>query len=369
MSYNRPTLSEIKARISQDIADSGSLLRFSNLAIIGQALANLSNLEYGYLDNIALQCTPFTATDANLEAWAALKNVYRETPNSATGQVTFYGASGTSIPTNSKLARSDGKLFTVTTGATADGMGNIVVSAQADADPEGLYGAFGNTSIGGQMALAVGIDGVNPIGLVSTAFVGGADLETDDALRARMLQAYQNQPQGGGKSDYDTWMLQVNGVTRSWVNPNGMGAGTVVCYFMMDVVNASFGGFPQGDNGVSENETRSAYTATGDQLTVANHLYDLQPVTALVYACAPIATSKNFTITGIDTASRDAVKNAISDVFFRSANPIDGIVHLAEIWSAIESAAGSSDFLINSPTVDITFDTGHLPILGTVTWA
>ena len=49
-----------------------------------------------------------------------------------------------------------------------------------------------------------------------------------------MPEAFQEKPQGGSDADYKKWALAVSGVTRAWVEPRLMGAGTVGVYIMID---------------------------------------------------------------------------------------------------------------------------------------
>ncbi len=370
MPYQRPTLTDLENQVAQDIqtAVPGSqpLLRFSNLRITGRVQARLANLHYGYLDWIAKQSTPFTATDEFLEGWAALKNVFRKAATSASGSVTFTATDGIIIPAGTALVRGDGVTAKTTADATA-ASGSVVVQATIDVDPSGATGAFGNTDVGVAMSLSQAIAGVQASGTVSTAFTGGADIEKDDSLLGRMLEAYQNPPQGGDATDYETWALEVSGVTRAWCLPNGYGAGTVVVYVMFDVSEAAHGGFPQGTNGVAAGETR-ATAATGDQLAVADHILPLQPVTALVYVVAPTAAPVDFTISGITAAKRATVETAISDVLLRNGNAKGGTIPIAYVWSAIASVSGVTDFVISTPSGDITNTVGTLPTLGTITW-
>ncbi|WP_317201493.1 baseplate J/gp47 family protein [Janthinobacterium sp.] len=371
MPYARPTLTQLRSDVAQDIASglpgADPLLRFSNLNIMGSAQAGLANLHFGYLDWIAKQAVPFTATGEFLEGWAALVGIIRLAASSAAGAVTFSGAVGVLIPSGAKLVRGDGASFTVTAAVAIGGGGTAVVSAVADADPAGQAGAFGDSPIGTVMTLGQVIAGVQSSGVVSTAFIGGADIELDDSLRSRMLYEYQNQPQGGSQSDYKRWALQVPGVTRSWCAPNGFGAGTVVVYTMLDQVRAAFGGFPQGATGVAAAEPR-ATAATGDQLLVANYIFSLQPVTALIYSVAPTAQAVNFTISGIPSAAQARVLGAIAGVFYLDGAPGKPIP-LAHIWSAIAAVSGVNDFVIVAPVADIAVAAGALPKVGTSTFA
>lgn len=384
MPYARPTLSDLRNQVAADIQGglqgSDPLLRFSSLNILGSALAGLAQLQYGYTDWVSRQANPFTAEDEFLEAWAALKNVFREAATQAgaavPGQVTFPGTNGTVLPIGTPIVRGDGVAYTTTANGTVSG-GVVTVPAVANADPTGLTGAFGNCVIGTVMTLGTSIAGISSTGSVAAAFTGGADVEDDDSLRSRMLQAYQNVPQGGAQNDYVTWALQVNGVTRAWCNPNGFGAGTVVVYPMFDVTESANNGFPQGVSGVATLETRGTPTATGDQLAVANWIYPLRPVTALVYVYAPTQQVVNFTISGISgvsAATKASIASAIESVFVLYGSPIsttpgqNGTIALSYIESAIAAISGTTGFVITSPTSNIVGTTGQLPVLGTITW-
>lgn len=384
MPYARPTLSDLRAQVAADIAaglpGADGLLRFSALNVLGAALAGLAQLQYGYTDWVAKQSNPFTAEDEFLEAWAALKKVFRKAAAQAgavtPGQVTFAGTNGTPLPSGTLLVRGDGVQYTTTSAGTVTG-NSVTVNAIANADPAGQTGAFGNCVVGTAITLGTSIAGITSTGTVSVAFTGGADVETDDSLRSRMLQAYQNVPQGGAQSDYVTWALEVPGVTRAWCNPSGFGAGTVVVYIMLDSAESANGGFPQGTNGVATLETRGNPTATGDQLVAANWIYPLRPATALVYLVSPVQQVVNFTISGaanFSPATKAAISAAISGVLVLYGSPLgtvagqNGVINLSYIESAIAAIPGTAGFVINSPTSNIVGTTGQLPVLGTITW-
>jgi uncharacterized phage protein gp47/JayE len=373
MPFSRPTLTALRSQVAQDIAaalpGSDPLLRFSNLGIIGAVLAGLANLHYGYLDWISEQANPFTATGEFLEAWAGLKGILRLPASSASGTVHFTGTNGAIIPLGTELVRGDGKRFTTTADGTI-ASGSVNVPATANVDPGGLLGAFGNTPVGAAMTLGIAIAGVNSSGTVATAFTGGADIETDTSLRARMLLAYQNPAHGGDAADYVTWALQVPGVTRVWVVPHGFGAGTVVVYVMFDIAEAAYGGFPQGTNGCASAETRDT-VAFGDQLTVANYIFPLQPVTALVYVVGPTPNIINFTINGISGAStvtKAAIAAAIENVFAQQGTATGSTIALSTIEAAIAAVPGTTGFILTAPVGNIVSAVGALPVVGTITY-
>ncbi len=377
MPYPRKTLTELKAQVASDIQSalpgSDPLLRFSNLRITGVAQANLANDQLGYLDWISKQAVPFTATDEFLYGWGALKNVRPAAAVVAdNGQVTFSGTGGT-IPDRAPLVRGDGTTFTVQGAVTISG-GSAVVNASAD-----VAGAAGNTAVSSVMTLGTAIAGINSKGAVTTAFTNGADAETQDEFRTRMLGVYADPPQGGAVADYLGWALAAPGVTRAWCQPLGMGVGTVVVYVMMDQTEAAYNGFPQGTNGVAAADPRGV-TAIGDQLAVADYIFPLRPVQALVYVVAPVANPVDFTISGLSGAS-STVKTAIAAAFggVCTQNPIlagvskvNGVVtytvDLADFVAALGSVPGASAGLITSPVANITSSLGQLPAVGTITY-
>jgi len=376
MPFVRPTLSDLRAQVAADITAGlptvDGLLRFSNLKVLGDALAGLGHLNYGYLDWIARQACPYTATGEYLEAWGALKKVYRKSATAATGQVTFTGTAGRVIDAGTQVVRSDTTAYVTVGSATVGAAGTVIVTVTAS-----VPGAAGNTAAGSLMALGSSITGISSSGAVSTAITGGADQEQDSDLFERILAAYQNTPNGGSRTDYVEWAMAVPGVTRAWCNPNGFGAGTVVVYAMLDAANASQGGFPQGRNGISANDNRvtQGSLASGDQLAIANALFIDQPVTALVYVCSPIAQPINFTISGLTSASlatRTAIAAAIAEVFLEYGSPTPADtpqVPLSAIESAIAAIAGTAGFVITAPAGNLANVLGYLPTLGTITYS
>ena len=263
MPYSRPTLSDLRTQVAQQIAaalpGSDPLLRTSVLKILGDITAGAAHLQYGYLDWIAQQSNPFTASDEYLEAWAALKSVTRLASTPATGTATFTGTNGTVVPSGTVFVRGDGWRYTTTAPATVAG-GVVTVSAQADA------GSTGNADNGTLVNMFSAIVGINSAGVATSAFTGGADVEDDDSLRARMLLAYQQPARGGSKADYIRWAREVAGVTRAWCLPHADGAGTVAMYVMLDVAQAVHDGFPQGVSGAAAGQAASSAAAMASSL-------------------------------------------------------------------------------------------------------
>ncbi|WP_233872532.1 baseplate J/gp47 family protein [Paraburkholderia adhaesiva] len=370
MPFSRPTLTQLRnasaQQLSAELPGADALLRFSNLRVIADIDAALACMLYGYLDWIALQCTPFTATDEYLEAWGALKGVTRKPCAQASGSIAFTGTNGKVISLGAGVTRSDGLAYVTTSAAEVSG-GTVTVTASAVPDPQGLTGANGDGAAGTQFTLASAVAGIDSTGTAVTAFVGGADIESDADYRNRVVLVYQNPPQGGDAADYVEWALAVPGVTRAWCVGCGYGAGTVVVYIMLDAANAVYDGFPQGMDGCATDETRGP-TATGDQLTVANTIYPLRPVTALVYVVSPIPYPVDISISGVAVQYQAAVSAAL-DAQLKTDGQPGGEVILAHLWSTVSSVPGVNDFLILSPVQDIPLPAGALPTLGAIAWS
>lgn len=375
MPFLRPSLTTLRQQAMQDVVASDlphadGFLRRSALRVLAWVQAGLATLHYGYLDWIARMAVPFTAEDEFLDAWAAIAPtpVLRQAPQAATGTASFSGVPGAILPIRTPLLRGDGVQYSTTAEAAVGGGATVSASIVA-----ALAGSIGNADAASPLTLALAVAGITSAGAAGGAITGGTDLETNDALRARMLESYAAPPAGGKESDYVTWALAVPGVTRAWCNRNGMGAGTAVVYVMLDVAEASNGGFPVGSAGVATAEVR-ATAATGDQLTVANALWPKQPVTALVYVLAPIAQPQAFTLTGLNgtsTQQRAAIAAAIDAVLVARGSPkADLAINQSDLDGAIAGVPGLPAFAVTVPSSwPVTPAAGRLLTRGVVTYA
>jgi uncharacterized phage protein gp47/JayE len=380
MPFPRPTLTALRTQAMQDVTASDlpnadGFLRRAALRVLAWVQAGLAYLHYGYLDWISLQSTPFTSTGEYLEGWAALAPtpVLREAPTFASGPVSWPGVYATppavtDLPAGTVCTRSDGVQFATVADATVGSGGTVVATVQAL-----VAGSNGNTDSGATLTLGSALAGINSTGAATGPITGGADLELDGPMQTRMLESYAAPPHGGNQADYVTWALAVTGVTRAWCAPGGSGPGTVIVYVMLDVAEATYGGFPQGSNGVATLETRAA-AATGDQLAVANYIYPLRSVTSLVYASAPQAATQAFTIAGlsaISTAQKALVSAALTTLFLQKDTPLGTTsIEQSDCTGAITAIGGLPSFAITTPSSwPITSSVGYLFTLGTVTYS
>ncbi|CBG89324.1 baseplate J/gp47 family protein [Citrobacter rodentium] len=381
MPFKRDTLSELRQRNRQflqtELKSVGALLRFSNLRVLADMDAGMSHLHYAYLDYIAKQSIPFTATGEYLAQWMALKKVFRKAASAARSpacQAT--GTPGAIIPAGSILNRSDGYQYTTDAGLKigTDGTGTVPVTAVLSDITEDVSGggSAGNADSGTRLTLDTNIAGVESALILLEAATGGADIEDGEAFRQRGLLAYQSESQGGNADDYRRWALEVAGITRAWVAPRLMGANSVGVYIMCDGADRSNNGFPVGTDGVATKEQYPYGKATGDQLRVADYIFPRRPATTVIWVCSPIKKVINFDIGGIpdaDAATVAAIESAIDEVFFDNGEP-GGKIFMSDLTLAIGAIDGTRGFVINSPSgTFIQLGAGELPVRGDITFS
>lgn len=370
MPFTRPTLTALRNAAIQDITTSGvpgldGLLRNAVLRVLAWVMSGLAYSVYGYIDWVSREAVPFTATDEFLEAWAALIGIYRKDSTPATGAASFLGAPGLFVPLGSSLTRQDGTPYTSTADATVDGTGTVLVPIIS-----AVNGSATDCDDGTPISLDPPVVGINSGGVTVGPTTGGSDQESQDDLRTRMLFKYAQPPQGGAASDYIEWTLEVPGCTRAWIEPQGHGLGSVVVYPMFDQVNADNGGFPLGTDGGATDETRLT-PATGDQLAVADYIWPLRPVTALVYVAAPAPLAINVALAALDPATVEIeaqITASLNDMFL-AVGEVAGTIYPSQLYEAISLTPGVNHFVMTAPIAAVTASTGHLPVLGTLTVA
>jgi uncharacterized phage protein gp47/JayE len=364
MPFARPTLTALRNQAIQDITTSGvpgldGLLRNAVLRVLAWVMSGLAYSVYGYVDWIARESVPFTATDEYLYAWAALIGVYQKDSTPATGSAQFTGTAGLPLPSGAALTRQDGVPYTTTADGTVDDTGIMTVPIIA-----AVNGAGTNADTGVAISIDNPVAGINSGGVTVSPLTGGADQETQDQLRTRMLAKYAQPPQGGSTSDYIEWATEVPGCTRAWTQSS---AGQVQVYPMFDVANAADGGFPQGTDGCAIQETRGP-TASGDQLAVAQRIWSVQPVTALVFVAAPVPLPVNVTIANLDPSTLEMEADILGSLqaAFLTIGEVAGTIYPSQLYAAISATPGVNRFDMTIPAAPVTAPAGALPVMGTL---
>ena len=349
MPFNRPPLDLLIARsaasMQSRLPGTDAVLRRSLTGIVARMSAGTEHGLYGYLDWLARQLMPDTAEEEHLERWASIWGVSRKAAGPASGDVSITGTPGAVLPEGTICLRSDAVRYAVVSDATVgeDGTGTAFLSA-VDA------GTAGNAPIGTILALASPVSGLDSQTQATDGLTGGTDEETDESLKSRLLAIIQRTPMGGTQADYEQWALEVPGVTRAFVTQE-MGRGTVTVRFMMD------GTYPDG------------VPKDGDRQAVAAHIETVRPVTADVYVVLPVADPLNLRlrITPDTAALRLAAEANLWAAVRRDAVP-GGTIFLSRLHEALSLTEKEEDHVIISPTANVTPETGHIVVPGSIEW-
>ncbi len=180
------------------------------------------------LDFIKRQMFPSTALGEYLDLHAADRGMTRKAAVKSRGELRFSvsapAVSDINIPEGTVASTSgNNSVRFVTTEPAAISAGNTLVSVEAEAMSAGSSGNVARESINTLVTSVMGVESVtNP-----DAFSGGADRETDEELRKRVLSSYISISNGTNKEYYRRLALSVDGVKSAGVTPRRRGVGTV----------------------------------------------------------------------------------------------------------------------------------------------
>lgn len=294
-----------------------------------------------------------TASVQHLERHGAELGIYRRPMSRAEGYVTLTGYADTVYPAGIAFVFG-GRLYRSASDARSDLVGNLRLLLLSDD-----YGSVTNVEEGETLSRAdptlfpnLALDATVAAGGIG----GGADTETDESLRARILDRKRRPPQGGAYSDYEQFARAVPGVTQAWAYPFDDAPGTVGLWFL----------FEGRVNGIPE---------AGDIATVLDALEARRLIRAGLAVSAPSPASLDITIAGLsaDTVvTRDAIQASLKAMFAQRARP--GVAGqpftFSRSWvsEAISLAVGEDRHFLVDPSGDIIYTGGQMPVLGTVNY-
>ncbi|BBT38941.1 baseplate J/gp47 family protein [Pseudomonas putida] len=345
MPFNTPTLPELISQEQSALAGSSALQR-SDAEVLARVLAAASFGRYGHQKYIADQILPDTADEDMLRRMAKARLKRDRLPAvGADGPVGFTGGTGAPIDAGVLLQRDDGVQFRVVTGGVMGAGGVQLEVAAVDA------GVLGNTPPGTVLRLVSPVLGVNDTATVAgDGIEGGTEQESIEALRARVIRSYRVVPHGGSQSDYETWALEVPGVTRAWVVRHWMGPGTVAVFFVRD----------------NDPDPIPSAEACAD---VQAYIEQQRPVTAELYVLPPVEKPVQYElkVSPDSSAVRRAVENELVELHQRESDLGAGLL-LTHIGEAISSAAGERDHEVISPAASVEAAPNELLTYGGVLW-
>lgn len=354
MPFNRPTLQQIIERSITDVesrlVDVSARLKRSVINALIRSHSAVAHGLHGHLDWLSKQIIPDTAEDDMLDRHADWWGINRLAASSATGNITFTGTSTTVIPAGTVIQRADGEQYTTDAdGTITAGTVDIAVTAITE-------GQDSNTDASVSVSLVVVQGGVDSTATVATGgLTGGADQESNDALRLRLKERVQQTPHGGAVYDYVAWAKETAGVTRAWAYGSWSGAGSVGVFFVRD-------------------DDASLIPDAGEVTTVQTYIDTVRPVTAAVTVYAPTEQAQAMTIqlAPNTTVVQGAVEDALDDLFRTGAEVEggngEGTILISHIREAVSIGAGENDNVMVSPVANITLADGEIATLGAITW-
>lgn len=355
MAFAIPTLQETlqraRDRMRAELPGTDASVWPNVNAVLAKVMAGEVWELYKFVEWVAKQRFATTADGDGLDAHARVYGLTRNPASAATGTVTIYGTALTPIAAGTIIERSDGVEFSVDVSLTIGVSGAVTAAVTAV-----VTGTASNTLGGAPLTLQSASLAVSSLIVTAPGIGGGADSESDESLRARVLLRLRYPPHGGAAHDYVFWALAISGISRVWVDPLAYGPGTVGVWIMAD------------DNGTPDGLPSAIDVANVQAYADAN-----KPVTARCLVRAPHAAPVAITIAGITSPSSTlqlAITAELRDVFRRQVQvamprtPFTFRVHL--LWQAIARATQDSAHTVTIPASDLVIPAGYIPTLGSI---
>lgn len=230
MSLTTPTTKEISdniiAQLEASLNQSIPLLPKAFLRVLARALAGVFVLLYKYGGFMFLQIFVRTATISEttvngrtlspLIEWGRLIGIGDPAPaTNAELSITITVENQTGVlPSGTQLVNSDNGVTYITIGAVSldAATKTATIRAVSDQTGGGGAGAIGNLDPGAIVSFANPLANVSRNAPVVSQTVTGADGESTDAYRQRIIDRFQKRPQGGAYADYEQWGEEPAGI-------------------------------------------------------------------------------------------------------------------------------------------------------------
>jgi len=333
---------ELERKTGVVLADGGDMaLRLNAVA------SELSTL-WAQVDWTKDQSFPQTASGEYLNLHAYARGLERTSGASATGSIRFetdaVRSEDISVALGTVCLNAAGAEF-VTTESALIRAGELFCIAPAAARAAGKAGNIPANSVI-FMALA-------PVGVLRCynpeAFSGGTDIESDDALRVRILGSYASLPNGSNKAFYESEARNTDGVAAVRVLPRERGLGTV------DIIISSSAGVPSQ---TLLDTVKSKFEA---QREICVDVEVSAPSSVTVPVSVAVSVEDGYTFSSVSAA----VRTALSGYF--SGELLGKDVLRARLGYVIFGVEGVKNYSILLPAADIPITDSQLPVAGTIT--
>lgn len=353
MSLTTPTTKEISdnivAQLEASLNQSIPLLPKAFLRVLARALAGVFVLLCKYGGFMFLQIFVRTAaiseTTVNgrvispLIEWGRLIGVGDPAPATNAElliNITVENQSGV-LPSGAQLVNSDNGVTYITIGAVQLNAvtKQATIRAVSDQAGGGGAGAIGNLSPGATVSFANPLANVSRDTVVISQVVTGADGESADAYRQRIIDRFQKRPQGGAYADYEQWGEEPAGILNVYPYTSDCPGQVDVYVEATEASSGSADGIP----------TNAQLQEVLDSIELDNSgLATRRPANALVNAFPINRFGFNVSVTGLlvdDLATVQAdITTAVKEYFLNREPFIAGLTPLPRKDRITRSAIG-----------------------------
>ncbi len=219
---NDNLIASLQASLNQTIP----LLPKSFLRVLAKVFAGLFILLYKYGGFIFLQWYVRTASNQDTVVNGVVINPLTELgrqfgvgdPGEATQAELLIDIEVTnqvgSLPSGSQLTNANNGVTYITIGSILLDSPTVQATIRAVSDQSGGGGAgvIGNLDPGATVSFANPLANINRDASVVSQLITGADSETSEVYRQRVLDRFQKPPQGGALADYEIWGEEPTGI-------------------------------------------------------------------------------------------------------------------------------------------------------------
>lgn len=319
----------------------------SMLGVIAKTMAMALHDVHLHIAWNGAQMLPDTAELEYLERHAAPWIGGRRPATRGLGFAVAAGTPGLLVPAGLQAMLPSSALAETTAAVAIGGGGTASLPLRAlDA------GAAGNAAGGAVLPLVTPLPGLagQAITLDGDGMKGGADVEDDAALLARIIDRIRRPPGGGNAADYERWVRQGFAVAKLRVVPNWTGSGSVGV-----VVATGTAALP-------------AAPSPAEIAAIAAHLDTLRPVTAEVHVVAAVPVARALTI-GVspDTA---AIRAAVAQAWglYLAGLGIGETIHRSRLSEALSAAADEYRHVLPGLAEATAQGATEVATAGAITW-
>ena len=294
------------------------------------------------------QSFPQTAQGTYLDYHAETRGITRAAAEKAVGTLRFAAADKVTatcpIEKGAVCMTAEGVRFETTEDAA------IAVGSQwADVPAQAVEAGAGGNVIAGTVTLLSAM----PVGVVQctnpTAFSGGCDAESDEALRGRVLASYQRLPNGANAAYYEQEAMRYPGVAAAKAVGRARGIGTV------NVVIATHAGVPDAAL------LAAVETDLQKKREIAVDVKVLAPTVETVAVTAALKAAPGYTFAEVKAGAQSALEELFTGELLGQS------VTTARLLTLLCGAEGVENVHLTAPAADVAVGSTELPMLGTVT--